>query len=280
MFADTELASRIESVEAGLTREAARSFCAHESKHDAFALDIDQGIAVFLRPGSPMNKVIGVFSSVPSNDVLAHIENQYRARAEPVRMEISTLANPDIGKTLTERGYRLLGFENVLGQALRAGESRPVNDISVEQVAGAEIADWSRVIVDGFAQPDDTGVVIDAYPREVIEQVMSDFLRIEGLTRYLARRDGILAGGASMRTDGNVALMTGAATLAEHRRHGAQGALLARRLRDAFSMGAKTAIITTSGGTRSQANAMRQGFSLLYSRAVLVLDTVPAEKTA
>ena len=276
MFASTELAGRIETAETRLTQDAARTFGAHHSGDDAFCLDVDQGVAAFLRPGSPMNKVIGVFASVPSNEELGNIENQYRSRSEPVRMEISTLANPDIGRTLTERGYRLLGFENVLGQELQAGESPSGNDIGVERVTEGQLAEWSRVIIDGFAHPDDTGIVIDSYPREVIEQVMSDFLRIEGLTRYRAMRNGIVAGGASMRIDGNIALMTGAATLAEHRRQGVQGALLSRRLRDAFSMGARTAIITTSGGTRSQANAMRAGFSLLYSRAILVLDTVPA----
>lgn len=223
-----------------------------------------------------MNKVIGVFASVPSPEEFANIENHYRSRSEPVRMEVSTLANPDIGRTLTERGYRLLGFENVLGQELQAGEFLPRSGIGVERVTEGELAEWSRIIIDGFARPDDTGIVIDSFPREVIEQVMSDFLRIEGLTRYRATRNGIVAGGASMRIDGNIALMTGAATLAEHRRQGVQGALLSQRLRDAISMGARTAIITTSGGTRSQANAMRAGFSLLYSRAILVLDTVNA----
>jgi hypothetical protein len=74
-----------------------------------------------------------------------------------------------------------------------------------------------------------------------------------------------------MRIDGAIALMTGAATLAEHRRRGVQGALLERRICDAATLGAQIAVVTTSGGTRSQANAMRNGFSLLYSRAILVL---------
>ena len=103
---------------------------------------------------------------------------------------------------------------------------------------------------------------------------MSDFPGVAGFNRYLAKRSGVAAGGASMRIDGDIALMTGAATLTEHRRRGVQGALLERRICDAAMAGAQIAVITTSGGTRSQANAMRYGFSLLYSRAILVLERV------
>jgi hypothetical protein len=280
MFASLELAAQIEAVEGRLTKDAVGSFRSRVPGGDAFSIDVGLGVAGYLRPGSPMNKVIGVFSDVPSTEELENIEHHYRTRAEPVRVELSTLAQPEIGRVLTERGYRLLGFENVLGQELRAGKPPLVHpDISIERVTDPRVAEWNRVIIDGFAHPDETGVVVDSYSREVIEQVMSDFLALEGLIRYLATHKGLAAGGASMRPDGGVVLMTGAATLAEHRRQGVQGSLLERRLRDALSLGARSAIITTSGGTRSQANAMRQGFSLLYSRAILVLDTVPAKST-
>ena len=63
------------------------------------------------------------------------------------------------------------------------------------------------------------------------------------VTRYIALRDGVIAGGASFRIADGVAQLAGAATVA---------------------------VITTQPGSKSQQNAQRQGFDLLYTRAVLV----------
>ena len=62
----------------------------------------------------------------------------------------------------------------------------------------------------------------------------------------------------------------GAATAPAHRRRGIQTALLAARLADAAAAGCDVAAIVTQPGSKSQQNAQRQGFDLLYTRAVLV----------
>jgi hypothetical protein len=54
------------------------------------------------------------------------------------------------------------------------------------------------------------------------------------------------------------------------RRRGVQTALLRRRLADAYEAGCELALLTTSPGSKSQENGHRQGFELLYSRALLV----------
>jgi ribosomal protein S18 acetylase RimI-like enzyme len=71
---------------------------------------------------------------------------------------------------------------------------------------------------------------------------------------------------------GGIAQFTGAATKPAHRRRGIQTALLAARLADAAAAGCDLAVITTSPGTKSQQNAQRQGFDLLYTRAILVRE--------
>jgi len=114
--------------------------------------------------------------------------------------------------------------------------------------------------------------VVDSFSQNIIHQAIDDIAQCPGYYRYLALKNGEITGAASLRIDGGSALLTGATTLPEHRRHGIQGALLAERLSDAQDRDAEIAIITTGGGTRSQANAMRCGFSLLYSRAILVRE--------
>ena len=56
----------------------------------------------------------------------------------------------------------------------------------------------------------------------------------------------------------------------DHRRRGIQTALLSARLAAAAAAGCDIAVITTQPGSRSQQNAQRQGFDLLYTRAILV----------
>ena len=77
-------------------------------------------------------------------------------------------------------------------------------------------------------------------------------------------------GGATMRIADGVAQLTGAATAPAHRRRGVQTALLSARLADAAAASCDVAVITTQPGSKSQQNAQRQGFDLLYTRAVLV----------
>lgn len=76
-----------------------------------------------------------------------------------------------------------------------------------------------------------------------------------------------------MRITDNVAQLVGAATAVEHRRRGVRTALLAARLADATAAGCDIAVVTTAPGAKSQQNVQRQGFHLLYTRAVLVKDT-------
>ena len=55
-----------------------------------------------------------------------------------------------------------------------------------------------------------------------------------------------------------------------HRRRGVQSALLVSRLTDAARRGCDIAVVTTQPGSKSQQNVQRQGFELLYTRAILV----------
>jgi ribosomal protein S18 acetylase RimI-like enzyme len=72
-----------------------------------------------------------------------------------------------------------------------------------------------------------------------------------------------------MRARGELAQLCGAATLPASRRRGVQSALLRRRLSDAQRAGCRLAVMTTQPGSKSQENAARQGFTLLYARNVL-----------
>jgi ribosomal protein S18 acetylase RimI-like enzyme len=287
LFCDTALAGRIERAEAQLMaaasaaarrRTAGGAVTGTEGGTGApdpagFVTPIAGGVASFAEDGSPFNKVAGLgFGGVPGPGELEEIERAFAACHAPVQVELAHLADPAIGALLTGRGYRLVSFENVLGLALadRPGRAIPAG---VEVRRGGDFRPWLEAVAEASIHPDTEGVPShEEFPRELIENAERDLVAA-GATPYLALRDGIVAGGASVRlAEDGVAQFTGAATLPAHRRRGVQTALLAARLADAAAAGCDIAVVTTQPGSKSQQNVQRRGFDLLYTRAVLVRD--------
>jgi GNAT superfamily N-acetyltransferase len=272
LFCDTALAERIERVEAQLIARASEAARGRRADKAGLVIPIAGGVASFAEQGSPFNKVAGLgFGGVPSAPALDEIERAFAACGAPVQIELAHLADPAIGAFLTARGYRLASFENVLGRALE-GEPERVTPpgVEVRPSGDDEFEPWLDVVADGVAHPDTQGVPShEDFPREVVERAERDFAAA-GVVRYVALRDGIIAGGASFRVAEGVAQLTGAATAPAHRRRGVQTALLSTRLADAAAAGCDVAVITTQPGSKSQQNAQRRGFDLLYTRAVLV----------
>jgi GNAT superfamily N-acetyltransferase len=269
LFCDTSLAERIERVEAQLIAKASEAARRRSAGTAGFSIPIAGGVASFAEEGSPFNKVAGIgFGGVPDPAALAEIERAFSVCGAPVQME---LADPMIGALLTERGYQLVSFENVLGLALSGEPERDTPPgIEVRPSGKDEFASWLDVQIEGVAHPDTQGVPWhEEFPREVIERAERDFAAA-GVMRYAALHDGVMAGGASFHLAEGVAQLTGAATAPAHRRRGIQTALLSARLADAAAAGCDIAVVTTQPGSKSQQNVQRQGFDLLYTRAILV----------
>ena len=272
LFCDTALAGRIERAEAQLIAQASEAARRRRADTAGFVIPIAGGVASFAEEGSPFNKVAGLgFGGVLNAAALDEIERAFTACGAPVQIELAHLADPAVGALLTERGYRLISFENVLGRALNGEPGRVTPPgIEVRPSGDDEFEPWLDVVADGFAHPDTHGVPShEEFPREVIARAERDFAAA-GVMRYAALRDGVIVGGASFRVAEGVAQLTGAATAPAHRRRGVQTALLSARLADAAAAGCDVAVVVTLPGSKSQQNVQRQGFDLLYTRAVLV----------
>lgn len=277
-FATIELARRIERAEVGLLSDCAAAL-AERHPEDVLAIPIAGGIATHAGADSPLNKLGGLgFDGAPNEASLREVERLFVRRGTPLAAELSSLADPAVLALLVGRGYLLRGFENVLGRALDRDERFPRTEIAVERGGPEDFERWLDTIVTGFAAPDAQGVpAAESFPREVLEGVIADMTRAEGVERWLAHREDALAGAASLRLCEGIAQLCGAATLPAHRRRGVQTALLHARLARAAAAGCDLAVMTTQPGSKSQENAERQGFTLLYVRAVLVL---PPEERA
>jgi ribosomal protein S18 acetylase RimI-like enzyme len=273
VFADAALAARIDRAEASMCAEIAEVVRTNRPDASPSVIPISGGLAVLVSPSSPVNKVIGLaLDTALDLQALEKIETEWRTKGEPVRIEMSVLTEPSVGGVLTDRDYRLHGFENVLGRPLDCQlPETPNAGISIDLAGEDELPMWMDVAVEAFMNLDGTGSVPDdSLSREQMANILGEVMGAPGFIRYLARLEGKVVGEAAMRIDGSLAQLAGAGTLPNARGRGVQKALLHRRLADAKRAGCTLAVVTTAPGTRSQENVMRRGFELLYTRAILV----------
>jgi ribosomal protein S18 acetylase RimI-like enzyme len=270
-FATASLARRIERAESTLIAEFGGAAARQLGRDRVVIRELGGGVAVAAGAGAPFSKVAGLgFDPVADTD-FELLERMYAERATAVRVEVSSLSTTGICAMLTRRGYVLEGFENVLGIGLPAVVP-PGTAIAVAQVDGGETAQWVDVLATAFAHPDtfDGPALDEPVDRASLDAVFEQIATVTGFRRYIGRRDGEVAGAAGMRISDGVAQLCGAATLPSHRRRGVQTSLLQQRLEDAAQAGCDIAVVTTQPGSVSQENVQRQGFEMLYTRAVLV----------
>ena len=277
MFTATStLARRIELAEAALIAGIGRAVARRLGPSQVIVEHLGEAAAVMPGPGSQLSKVAGLGFEPLDEASLAEVEQAFARFNTPVRVELSSLADPAVGRLLSARGYALAGFENVLGLSLPSPHPGTGTAGSGPTVVAPTSADdfdrWAEVVSTGFAHPDtfDGPAPIEVADTSGIDLIFRDMASLDGFSQYVARRGGRIAGGASMRIDNRVAQLCGAATLPEFRRLGVQTTLVRERLAHAAAAGCDVAVVTTEPGSKSQANAQRQGFELLYVRAVLI----------
>ena len=284
LFATATLAKRIEAAETTLIEQIGRGAAQRLPEGEVVSIRIGGGIAMFAGHGSPANKVAGLgFDAAPDAAALGALERAFDVRGVPLQVEFASLGDPSVPRALSERGYRLIGFENVLGIALdqesldRVGANVADPDTRVDPARPDEAQVWQDTVITGFLTPDvfDGPPSHESFTREAIEHAYSDMRAVEGFRLYLARRDGEIAGGGALRLWDGIAQLSGAATLPQHRRRGVQTALFRERLKDAAKQGCDVAVVTTQPGSKSQQNAQRYGFDVLFVRAVLVREPRP-----
>ncbi len=276
VFASASVARRIEKAEATLIAEFGHAAGRRYGSNKVFICDLAGGTAVAAGPRAPFSKIAGLGVEPIDISLLDTVEEAFASTATPVRIELASLANPEVGALLTRRGYVLQGFENVLAKSLPA-EEPSTTEVSIVQVVDSESAQWVDVLAASFAEPDrfDGPAVDEPVDRAALDAIFGQISEINGLVRYFARRNNGVAGGAAMRIAEGMAQLCGAATLPAHRRRGVQTALLQHRLADAGRAGCDMAVVTTQPGSVSQQNVQRQGFELLYSRAILIKSPSP-----
>lgn len=258
---DAALSRRIELAEAQAAVEGAETFEKLRPGSRAAVEEIGGGYAVFCGANSPITQAVGLgLDGAVSEAEFDKLEEFYRSRNEPVRVETSPLADASLIELFGKRGYGVTEFTNVMARPTERDEKwpEPPPGVTVESAGLSQIDLWTLTVSQGFAEH---------FPvTQELMEVMRMFAQGPSAECYLGRVDGKVAGGATVAIRNGVAGLFGASTLPVFRNRGVQTALLHTRLRRAAEAGCDLAVSLARPGSTSQRNIVRQGFVVLYTR--------------
>jgi hypothetical protein len=265
LILDLALARRIELAEAHAAVDCAEALERMRPGGVGAVERIAGGFAIYCGAGSPVTQAVGLgLDGGVSEEEFDRLEEFYRSREEPVRVETCPLADASLVRHFGERGYRVTEFSNVMALPLRGASSleadgpSPAAGLTMERIGNQQMDLWTLTVSQGFSEN---------FPvtQEILE-VMKMFALGANVECYLARVDGAVAGGATLALRQGVAGLFGASTLPAFRNRGVQTALLKERLRRAMTENCDLAVCIAQPGSSSERNVVRQGFSVLYTR--------------
>lgn len=279
LFVDSALARRLELAEAEGGAACGAALARQRPESGAAVETIGGGRAVFTGVGSPITQSTGLGLDGPiSAEEFARLENFFFSRGAAANIETSPHADASLFAHYAKNGYCATEFTSVLVRRveMNVGDEGPdgerqsgdwhSRDVPRPHVAGAIIEVvpagqkdlWVRTVSTGFAEH---------YPvtGELLE-VMGLFGSTSGATLYLAKVDGVIAGGGALFVRDGIAGLFGASTLLEFRRRGVQRELIRVRMDAARRAGCEIALTFARPGSISERNLLRNGFAVAYTR--------------
>jgi GNAT superfamily N-acetyltransferase len=265
-FVDATLARRLEASEDEAQLAISAVLQRRNPSTGAAVFDVGDGHAVFAGKGSPVGRTIGYgFDRAATAADIDAVEAFYASHGVPAQFDVTPLQHESLTALLYERGYSMLELNNVMARELRREEnwSDAVSCIEFRDCSPDLAPLWAETMMRGFF-PD--GPVPDWH-----EFVMPMALAPNCLP-LLAYADGkpVAAASGLIYPQWRMMMLGGTSTLPEYRGRGIQTAAIGRRLNRAVAAGCDIAVVVTRGGTASQRNAERLGFTLAYSKATLV----------
>lgn len=260
VFADLDLARKLERAEGQACLEFAEARRRLFPDSGATWMECAGAYVVFNGIDSPITQTFGLGLFAPLAPAsLDRIEAFFFDREAPVVHEVSPLAGIATLALLCARGYRPIELSSVLYRPLERSAVKERGATTVRIAGENEAALWVEINAQGWGAD---------HPE------LQDFLRQFGavafarehVVNFIAALDGETGAAASLCLQEGVALLGGATTVLEMRRHGLQAALLEARLGYAWEHGYELAMMVTEAGSQSQRNAQRKGFLIAYTR--------------
>jgi hypothetical protein len=261
-FADIDLARRLERTEAQGNIDFVEARAKAFPEVGAQWTEIAGCFAMFDGAGSPLTQTFGLGISQPAGDAdLEQIEQFFLEKGAEVFHEVSPLADATVLQLLTQRGYVIIEWSNVMFRPIDIHFSLQGShntELQVRQVNESEADLWAETAALGWGEFPELGDFLRELGRVTARSAARSFV---------AEQQGKPIATGALTIANDVGLLAGASTVPEARRQGAQLALLEGRLRYAAERGCTIAMMVASPGSGSQRNAERHGFRVAYTRA-------------
>jgi hypothetical protein len=206
------------------------------------------------------NRVVGLGIHQPATEALVDelitIYTQYDVQWA---VSLSPLAQPsDTADWLTARGFK---HTSNFAKMIRGNEPPPViaTDLRIERVEAHNAAVFAEINQRAFEMP------------EWYTAMVQQLLKQDNAYGYIAYDGDTPVGSGLLLVSGEIGGLFSGATLQEYRRRGAQGAIMAQRIRDGLDLGCRWFSTETGEETQqnpnpSYHNMLRTGFELAYLR--------------
>lgn len=219
------------------------------------------------------NRVVGLGLDAPATpETLARIVAHYKARnVRRFFVQVSPAATPAaLFEALDRSGLR---HYNNWVKLYRDVASPPEvsTDLHIERVDAAHATAFAALIAPAFDWPG------------ALRPWLARFVGRPGWRHYMAFDGKVPAATAALYTNGAYGYLGPAATHPDYRRRGAQSALIARRIRDARTLGCETLVTETAEDRAehpapSYRNMRRMGFEVAYVRPNYLHESVPSDR--
>jgi GNAT superfamily N-acetyltransferase len=260
LSSDLQLSRRLERAEGHACAEFAQARRRLFPDSGAEYIECAGAYVVFDGIASPVTQGfgLGIFEDLTAA-TLDTIERFFFDRGASVNLEISPFAGVAALDLLCARNYRPIEVSNVLCRSTEKLAAKPQSNINVRIIGPGESELWAQINTRGWTHD---------YPdlHDFLSQTSAISSNRDHNLLFLAEIDGQPGAAGTLSVHKGVALFAGAATVPELRGRGLQTALLQERMRHAFEHGCDLAMMVAEPGTRSQRNAERAGFHIVYTR--------------
>jgi hypothetical protein len=262
-----DLAQRLETAEAIDAAGCAEAHCHVYGGSDAAVKAIGGGVAVYCGTESPLTHSVGLGMHGPVTDEdMSELEAFFLERNAPVIVDLCPHADPTLREVLSNRGYRILEFINVMARSLSPDEPLPppTPSVLVRTVEPEENGLYITTVIGGF------------FGRERLNEQEMDLgvtlFHMPCSQAFLAFLDGEAVGGGGMSVRNKVASLFGDSTRPPFRGRGVHPAVIRERIAAAQQAGCDLMVAGTIPGSNSQRNYEKLGFQVAYTKATMGLE--------
>ena len=257
---DLELARKLERAEAMANAAAVEARQKVQPELGAEWIEVAGAYAMYDGPDAPTTQTfgIGLFDRFHDRE-FERVEEFFMRHQTSVYHEVCSFAAHETLGQLSVREYTPFEPSVVLVRSTAGHSGSKRGAIKARAIGLDELPTWCRVAGEAWsAESPELG--------EFVAGLGDIWGRAQGVTCFLAERDGLAVGSGALNIANGVAIMAGASTIPSARRQGAQAALLETRLAFAAERGVELAMVVTAPGGGSQRNSERQGFRPVYTR--------------